>query len=374
MSVFPALRILAGPAALRAIRGDGFNRDAFSVMAGASGGAKWLVLGGLDHALATHFVADRNEKLFLLGSSIGAWRSCCHAQADPLAAFRRFEEAYLEQRYSERPSAAEVTRVTTDILRALLGEGGVAEILSHPQLRLSLTAVRARHLAAIETPWVQQLTLGLAGLGNAVSRRSLGLFFERVLFHDPRDPAPFMDAGILPARQVHLTPENLVPAVMATGAVPVVLQGVPSIPGAPPGLYRDGGIVDYHFDCAMTGGEGLVLYPHFYPHLVPGWFDKPFPWRRAGRRALDRTVILCPSESFVAQLPGGKIPDRKDFWSFDNEERLRRWRIAISESRRLGEEFVELVERGDLPARIEPLFAARGEAGLIPEQRAAGPL
>jgi hypothetical protein len=370
----PALRILAGPAALRELRADGFDRDAFSVMAGASGGAKWLVLGGLDHALATNFVAGRREKLFLLGSSIGAWRSCCHAQADPLAAFRRFEEAYLEQRYSARPSAAEVTRVTAGILRALLGEEGVAEILSHPRLRLNLTAVRARHLAAVETPWIQQLTLGLAGLGNALSRRSLALFFERVLFHDPRDPAPFMDAGILPARQVPLTPENLVPAVMATGAVPVVLQGVPSIPGAPPGLYRDGGVMDYHFDCAMAGDKGLVLYPHFYPHLVPGWFDKPFSWRRAGRRALDRTVILCPSEAFVARLPGGRIPDRKDFWSFGNEERLRRWRIAISESRRLGDEFIELIEGGGLPARLEPLLPNQGEAGLIPDQGVPGPL
>jgi hypothetical protein len=352
----PALRILAGPTAARMLRAHGFDRDAFTVMAGASGGAKWLVLGGLDHALATHFVAGRREKLFLLGSSIGAWRSCCHAQADPLAAFQRFEEAYLEQRYSPRPTAAEITRVTAGILDVLLGEGGVTEILSHPLLRLNLTAVRARHLASVETPWVQRLALGLAGLGNLASRRSLGLFFERFLFHDPRDRPPFMAPGLLPAITVALSRENLVPAVMASGAVPVVLQGVPAIPGAARGLYRDGGIVDYHFDCPMAGDDGLVLYPHFYPHLVPGWFDKALPWRRASRRALDRTVILCPSAAFVAGLPGGKIPDRKDFWAFDDAQRLRRWRIAIRESQRLGEEFVALAENGGLPARVEPLF------------------
>jgi hypothetical protein len=57
----PALRILAGPTALRSLREHGFQPDAFTVMAGASGGAKWLVLGGLDRALATHFVAGRRE-------------------------------------------------------------------------------------------------------------------------------------------------------------------------------------------------------------------------------------------------------------------------------------------------------------------------
>jgi hypothetical protein len=353
----PALRILAGPTALRALREDGFERDAFTVMAGASGGAKWLVLGGLDRALATHFVAGRRGKLYLLGSSIGAWRSCCHAQADPLAAFERFEHAYLAQRYSPRPGAAEVSGVTRGILAALLGERGIDEILAHPLLRLNLSVVRARHIAAVETPWVQKLTLGLVGLGNLASRRALGVFFDRVVFHDPRDRAPFMDPRLLPAEWVALTRENLAPAVMATGAVPVVLEGVASIPGARPGLYRDGGIVDYHFDCPMAGDKGLVLYPHFYPHLVPGWFDKGLPWRRASRRTLDRTVILCPSASFVAGLPGGKIPDRKDFWSFDDKERLRRWRIAIAESQRLGDEFAGLVETGSLPARVEPLAA-----------------
>jgi hypothetical protein len=349
----PALRILAGPTALRSLREHGFRPDAFTVMAGASGGAKWLVLGGLDRALATHFIARRREKLFLLGSSIGAWRSCCHAQRDPLAAFDRFERAYLAQRYGPKPSAAEVSRVTQGILDTLLGADGATEILSHPLLRLNLVAVRAKHLAAVETRWVQQLVLGLAGLGNLVSRRTLGLFFERFLFHDPRDRAPFMAASVLPADAVALMPDNLAPAVMATGAVPLVLQGVRSIPGAPPGLYRDGGIVDYHFDCPMAGDDGLVLYPHFYPHLVPGWFDKQVPWRRAGARALDRTVILCPSEAFVAALPGRRIPDRKDFWAFDDEERLRRWKIAIAAARQLGEEFAALVENDGLPARAE---------------------
>jgi len=356
----PALRILAGPTALERLRKDGFDPDAFTVMAGASGGAKWLVLGGLDRALARHVIAPRQRKLFLLGTSIGAWRACCHAQADPLAAFDRFEQAYLEQHYSVRPSAAEVSRVTAGILERLLGEHGAAEILAHPTLRMNIAAVRARHLAGRETPWIQKLALGLAAIGNLASPRTLRAFFERVLFYDPRDPAPFMAPGVFPATRVPLDTANLAPAVMATGAVPLVLAGVPSIPGAPAGLYRDGGIIDYHFDCAMAGdGDGLVLYPHFYPHLVPGWFDKALPWRNASPEALDRTVILCPSAAFVAALPGGKIPDRKDFWAFDDAERLRRWTLAVRAARRLGDEFSALFAAGRLADRAEPLLPRR---------------
>lgn len=341
------------------LRADGFDPDAFDVMAGASGGAKWLVLGGLDRALAEHFVAPRSRTLFLVGSSIGAWRSCCHAQQDPVAAFARFETAYLDQRYGPRPGADEISRVSAGILDALLGEGGVQQILSHPLLRLSVLADRARHLAAAETPWMQKLALGGAALANLVTRDALALFFTRTLFHDPRDRPPFMDRRYLPAVNVPLSPDNLVPAVLASGAVPLVLRGVSSIAGAPAGLYRDGGIIDYHFDCDLSGGTGLVLYPHFYPHLVPGWFDKALPWRRAGPAALDRTVILCPSDEFVAALPGGRIPDRRDFWRFEDGERLRRWRRTVEAARRLGEEFAELVHTGGLAARAEPLPPGR---------------
>ena len=354
----PALRILAGPTALASLRTHGFDPDAFSVMAGASGSAKWLAIGGLDRALATHFVARRHSPLFLLGSSIGAWRACCHALPDPLAGFDRFEEAYLGQAYSRKPTPAEISRVSRGILDHVLGPGGARAVLSHPQLRLNVIAVRARHLAARETPWLQQLGLGAAALGNLLSRRTLSLTFQRVIFHDPRGRAPFLDPAVLPGETVELRPDNLAPAVLASGAVPMVLEGVRDIPGAAPGVYRDGGIVDYHFDSPLSGEDGLVLYPHFYPHLVPGWFDKLLPWRRARGESIDRTVLLCPSDDFVAGLPGGRIPDRKDFTAFDPVERLRRWQIAVAAGRRLGEEFAELVDTEALPGRVEAFPAS----------------
>jgi hypothetical protein len=352
----PALRILAGPVALRRLREEGFDRDAFRAMLGASGGAKWLVLGRLDRQVVRHVVGGRREKLFLLGSSIGSWRLSCYARSDPDAALERFEAAYFAQRYDARPTPAQVSDQSRRILEEMLGTAGPAEVLSHPKVRFSVMAVRARNLAALEPRLVQQAGLLLAAAANALSRRALGLFFERALFHDPRDPLPFRLPEGFPAARIALTEANFVDAVLASGSIPAVLSGVRDIPGAPPGVYRDGGVVDYHFDYPATD-EGLVLYPHFYPHVVPGWFDKFLPWRRVRGEALERVVLLCPSRDFVADLPGGRIPDRRDFWDFDTAERLDRWRRAVDASRRLADEFAELVESGGFAARAEPIPA-----------------
>jgi hypothetical protein len=64
-------------------------------MAGASGGAKWLVLSKLDRVVVDTLVPGLRGPVHLIGSSIGAWRFACYAQRRPLEAIERFEEAYL---------------------------------------------------------------------------------------------------------------------------------------------------------------------------------------------------------------------------------------------------------------------------------------
>lgn len=92
------------------------------------------------------------------------------------------------------------------------------------------------------------------------------------------------------AGDADFTPENVLPVLLATASIPLVLNGVSAIPGAPAGLYRDGGLTDYHLANPLTGKEGIVLYPHFLPQVVPGWFDKSLSWRQplnATRRLAD---------------------------------------------------------------------------------------
>lgn len=349
-----ALTVKAGPGALRTLRRHGFAPELVQVMAGASGGPKWLVLGHLDRVIVSSLFDGRREPLHLVGSSIGAWRFACYAQRDPLAALERFERAYMEQRYPVRPTAEEVTAKSRAILSEVLQQDGAGEILDHPFFRLNVMAVRSRGLAASERRPLLLASLGLSALANAASRRALGWFYERALFYDRRTPPPFFDVDDFPIERIGLDGDNLADAVLATGAIPLVLQGVSGIAGAPPGVYRDGGIIDYHFDMAMAEGDRLVLYPHFFGHLIPGWFDKALS-RRARAASVDRVLLLSPSEEFVARLPNGRIPDRHDFERMDDETRIVCWRRAIDESRRLGDELAELLARDALASRVEPL-------------------
>lgn len=345
----------AGPAAIDSIRREGFAPERIGTIAGASGGAKWLVLSQIDRAILAGIVPKLKSPVHLIGTSIGAWRFACYAQNDPLAAIDRFEDAYIHQSYSDDPDIHEITAKSREILSIVLGDDGVEEILGHPVLRTHVMAVRARHVAASEyRPLLAAVLLSAASL-NAVTRRSLALFFERALFFDARDLPPFFGIDEFPIQRVGIGRDNLEDAIVATGSIPLVLSGVRDIAGASKGLYRDGGVIDYHLDLPHSDGSKLALYPHFFGHMVPGWFDKNLRWRRPRPANVDRTILVSPSAEFVASLPNGKIPDRTDFQNHAPAERMQIWRTVVAECGALAEEFNEVIERGKLESRLTAL-------------------
>lgn len=350
-----SLKFLAGPGAFDMLRRDGFAADLVGAIAGASGGAKWLVLSQLDRVIIDRVLPRLEAPVHLVGSSIGTWRFACYAQQDPAAALDRFEEAYLEQRYSERPDVDEITQRSREILEYVLGDEGAREVVSHPVLRTSVITVRARHLAASEWPPALGAGLMLAATSNVVSRRTLGAFFVRSLFYDPRDLPPFFDARGFPLERTPLTEDNLAESIRASGSIPLVLRGVRDIAGAPKGIYRDGGVIDYHLDLATSPDRKLTLFPHFFDYLKPGWFDKKLAWRRHDPRNIDRTVVICPSAEFVSRLPNRKVPDRTDFETMEPAERRRIWRGVVAACEELADEFLDVLDKDRLPARLEPL-------------------
>ena len=160
--------------------------------------------------------------------------------------------------------------------------------MAHPQRRLHGISRRGRAgLLARQGRW--RTPLGCAGAFAAYPtvRRALGGWLQRVVFSDPSE-ALLLALGDFNSVRVPLAPDNLDPALRASGAIPFVLQAVHYIPGAPPGAYWDGGITDHHLhlgDAAMP--EGLVLYPHFQRALVPAWQGPEAPpcrHTRAGQR------------------------------------------------------------------------------------------
>jgi len=335
-----------GSAARKHLQQNGLRVDDIDLMIGASGGPKWLALAGLDRALFGAFLHRRSRPLTTLASSIGSWRFAAMAQTNPVAALDRFLEAYLEQRYQKGVNASGVSAVLNQVLDHMLGADGAAEILQNPVFRNHIVTIRCRGPLASERRLLQ--SVGLAALFgiNLLQRDRLGQLAQRFVFYDRRDePLEFGDG--ISVEHGLLRPDNLRLALEASAAVPLVLAGVGDIPGAPAGMYRDGGVTDYHFDHRVAASRGLVFYPHFYSSCIPGWFDKALKSRWQDTTQWSNLIMVSPAPEFVAALPGGKIPDRKDFTAMDDQQRLDFWRTTVAESERLGDAFLEAVEKQD---------------------------
>ena len=350
-----ALLFKAGPGAFKDIRERGFAEERIGTIAGASGGAKWLVLSQVDRVIIERILPKLDGPVHLIGSSIGSWRHACYAQSDPQAAIDRFESAYLEQSYSPNPDINEISAKGREILDHVFGDAGTAEIVSHPVLRSHIMTVRSGFLTSSDSRLQLSLGLTVSAVANFVSRRALGAFFSRALFYDARDLPPFFDIDDFPLHRIALSEENLVDAVAASGSVPLVMSGVENINGAPDGVYRDGGVIDYHLDLPLTEPDRLTLFPHFFERLIPGWFDKKLTWRKPQPKHVDRTILICPSEEFVSRLPNAKIPDRTDFVQMTQDQRMRSWREAVAACRELADDLAEVLDNGRLAARLQPL-------------------
>ena len=342
-----ALSVYLGREAARRIASEGWSADLFSLLLGASGGPKWLILGHLDRLLFGDFLVGGEHPLSVLGTSIGSWRHACLAMPDPVAAIDRLEKAYIAQHYATRPTPAQVSAVSLAILQQLLGEDGATALVEHPRIHSHIVTARGIGPAAASSNALLATGMGAAALGNVLSRRLLDLQFQRVVFHNHASPAAGLSLADFNTVYCQLREDNLTAALHASGAIPFVLTGERDIPGAPPGQYWDGGIIDYHFDLGQYRGTGLLLYPHFSASVVPGWFDKFLPWRQSAIHDREALVLLCPSVEFTADLPLGKIPDRSDFSRLQHDQRLRYWEQCIERSKALAEEFAELLQGSD---------------------------
>ena len=381
-----SLKILAGSRAYQHIKSRGLQPADLKALFGASGAAKWLGIYGLDRAIFSDWLqADAlptGQKLLLFGTSVGAFKLAAAARADPAAALDRLAESYIDQAYDDDVSNQAIVRETRRILTAVLGDQGVTEIFANPRFQFACGAVSCNGLLASPHPNHQKLAM-LAGFALAITgRNSHRRMLERALFVTPEPASTPSDLFTIgdgfPTQTFELTLENFRQALLASGSIPVLMDGVSDIPGTAndrPGdhhrypsthnkhqrtrVFRDGGLLDYHPIPAnlLAPGGGLILYPHFFPWLVPGWFDKFFPWRKAHPRQLEDVILVSPSEEFVHSLPNSRIPDRRDFMRYVGRDRERQqiWRQAAEQSKQLGEEWLELVNSGTITDRVEPM-------------------
>ncbi|WP_019142044.1 patatin-like phospholipase family protein [Noviherbaspirillum massiliense] len=362
-----ALSIQAGPKALAHLRRHGLRARDIALIPAAAGGPKGLIFQALDQWLFSSWLPSAPRERTLIGASIGAWRMAAACHADPAAAFQRLGDLYCEQRYPHKPSPQFVSAACEKMLADLIG-GHEAEIANHPHNRLHILAALGRRL--LKAPQKNAAVMsgfGLAVLGNLMSRSQLSHHLARVVIGDPRDQSAWLKTRFdaFPTEFAQLSADNLAPALLASGTLPMIMEPVRAIPSAPSGTYWDGGLIDYHLALPYSrvvdaADGGLVLYPHFNDHIVPGWFDKQLPWRRAAkgknRAWLDNVILVSPSRSFLQKLPRKKLPDRNDFVEYgsDNASRVRDWKAAMREGERLRDALASFVEKPDL-GLVQPI-------------------
>lgn len=351
-----ALQIVAGTRAYERIRRHHFQLKDIRALLGASGGPKWFVLAHLDRYLSSQVLPRLEQPVHLIGSSIGAWRMACHAQADASSALKRLETEYLHQTFAPGARSADITAQCRTLLEQVFTHG----FDPLPERPLHLVTARCKGPAASTGRFTLAAGFGLVGLTNLLARKQLRWFFDRHLFETHPGSMPVTRYNDFRTRTSQLSADNWQAAMMASAAIPMVLDPVHQISGATPGCYRDGGMVDYHFDLPLDTPDGIVLYPHFTPDLKPGWFDKRLPWRTISEEHYQDVLMLVPTREFIAQLPNGRIPDRRDFRRMRDAERLTSWRQAVQQGERLADEFHEWLAGGASLARVQKLSTWQG--------------
>jgi len=348
--------IKAGKRAYQIIQDGGFNLDYVTTYVGPAVGPRWLIASGFDLTLLQNDVLGRKKSVVLCGSSSGAWRFAAWPQPEPEKSYRALLEAYIALTLRRTDTPHTLLRSLMDVVNAYLEDDALPFALTNKKYRLAIITCRARNLVASEMRWVQQIGLGICFVLNAINPSFLYGFVERVVFYNGPKPPYFCLRDDFRGQYVPLSEINFKHVVLASGAIPLVVTGVRDIYGAPKGVYRDGGIIDYHLSHNYAAKDDeIILFFHHQERIIPGWLDKKLNYRRPAGDILEHVLMVYPSRNFIEKLPGGKIPDRDDFMIFidDPTQRIRTWWQVVEHSAPLGELFLELVESKKIKHVVE---------------------
>ncbi|ALO35113.1 hypothetical protein CMT41_10580 [Colwellia sp. MT41] len=370
------LEIYAGKNALKTIQEQGFKQELFTNFLGASGGPKWFTLFGLDKYLFGEFFKGRSSELNLIGSSAGAFRAACLTQNNPVQAIERLAHNYAHTVYSKKPSAEEIASTAVDIVDQIFSTNGAVEVINNKVFKAHFLVSKCHGLTAFDNKLLQGAGLIKSILLNKMARRLLNKQYQRYIFKQPSSTLTINDPYNFSNVYQNLTRDNIKSALLASGSIPMVMSGIKHIAGSAKGTYRDGGIIDYHFDFSLSNGgqghssdnykvdkdsqevvstgknDGLTLYPHFCSAPKAGWFDNNST-RQVLTSSYENTVLLAPSAKFIQSLPFKKIPDRTDFTELDSSTRIKYWLKVLEQTARLAECFNEFVMKQDI-TKIRP--------------------
>jgi hypothetical protein len=272
----------------------------------------------------------------------------------PLETYERLIDGYVSQTFPMPVRAQDVTVAFRRMLSDVFSDDDLAAITSHPNADVAIHVTRVFD----PYPWsIRAAQIVAIAMGIAVHRVWTGAVLHmahRVLAHTRPDRFDAAFRGAL----IPLNPSGIRETALASGTIPVYMQPIRNVPGAPRGTYVDGGLADYHIRQAYTApGEGITLLPHYQEAVQSCWFDRGTPHRETSNGALADVVQFYPSPAWISSLPGGKVPDRDDFFLFAKHhgERIRRWNETVSRSEELGEQLRRDLETGNLVDRVSPI-------------------
>lgn len=352
------IRIKAGKKIYQIIKDGGFNFDSVSTYFGPAVGPRWLVASGFDLTLLKEGFLGRTKPVQLVGTSAGAFRFAAWLQPQALQSYHRLLDAYINVSYTRKDTPATGLAKVTDIVNEYVEDDALSFALANKKYRLVIITARTRGLVAVENHWLQKTGLIFCLVFNYFSRNNIYKFADRVVFYNASKPPAFCLKPSFRGSYVPLNEVNFKYAVLASGAIPLVIEGVRDIFGAPRGVYRDGGLIDYHLTHQFAAKENeIVLFFHHQEKIIPGWLDKKITRRIPAAHTLNNVLMVFPSQSFIESLPGGKVPDRTDLVTFidDPATRINNWRKSVELSAPLGEDFLELVESAKIKDVVEKL-------------------
>ncbi|WP_313035664.1 patatin-like phospholipase family protein [Acinetobacter sp.] len=349
-----SLNIRAGKLARQLIEKEGLQANFVDIVPGAAGGPKGIGIQSLDQAIFGDFLAQAPQRRTLIGSSIGSWRFASIAAWGAKEGTERLAELYTNLYFHKKMTRQEVGNICRDMLIDLV-QGKEQQLVEHPDYHLAVISIKAQHI--FQSDRSLPLLASVAGIigSNALARKHNRLFMQRVI-SQPEMGTQFKVHDEFTTHYQPLNLGNVTSWLMASASIPGVMAAIRDIPDAPKGSYRDGGLIDYHLDLPFQS-QGIVLYPHFSDSITPGWFDKMLKKRKASPENQARTLLLSPSIEYLQSLPLGRLPDRKDFTlkGLDQKQRIRMWNQSVAESQRLGDEFLEMVEKQNFPQLMQDL-------------------
>jgi len=353
------IHIKAGAKAYQIIKDGGFAWDSITTYFAPAGGPKWLIAAGFDLTLLKSGLLGNGGAVLLAGASAGAWRFAAWPQPEAEKSYRTLMEAYINTSYRKNDTPRTVLKSLEKIINRYIEDDALPFALNHKKYRLAIITARAKSIFASDRKLLQMTGAGFFYLLNMINRSQIYRLSERVVFYNgPKPPYFCLRPGAFRGKYFLLSEINFKHVLVASGAIPIYVAGVHDIYGAPVGTYRDGGLIDYHLSHRFNARENdLTLFFHHQERIVPGWFDKRFKSRRPESEALSNVVMVYPTDTFIAKLPNGKVPDRDDFRDYLNDHagRVANWRRAAALAEPLGEQFVESVQSGKIRDVVEAL-------------------